>query len=172
MSRLAFVDEITVRAARPGDGHGIMRCHRDSARYYVELAPDLFREPDEDGQLEFVEPKGELPDEYLELVAELDGEIAGHLEARLEPPLDSARFQIVSEVGETRLFINALATAEAFKRHGVATALVEAAEEWGREHGATTAFLDTWVDSPSSVPFWEDRMGYERRSIIFRKPLI
>jgi GNAT superfamily N-acetyltransferase len=165
------VGEITVRDAGPGDGAGIVRCHEDSARYYVELAPELFRLPDEDGLVEFVEPKDSLPDDYLEIVAEVDGEIAGHLEAKLEPPLESARFQIVSEVGETRLVINALATAEPFKRQGVATALVQAAEEWGRECGATSAFLDTWVESPSSVPFWEGRMGYERRSIIFRKPL-
>jgi ribosomal protein S18 acetylase RimI-like enzyme len=165
------VGEITVREARPGDGAGIVRCHRDSARYYVELAPDLFREPDEDGQIEFAEPKGDGADDSLELVAELDGEIAGHLEARLEPPLDSARYQILSDVGEPRLFINALATAEQFKRRGVATALVEAAEEWGRARDATVAFLDTWVGSPSSIPFWEQRMGYERRAIIFRKRL-
>ena len=162
---------ITVRDAAPGDGAGIVRCHEDSARYYVELAPELFRLPDEDGLVEFAEPKGSLPDDYLEIVAEIDGEIAGHLEAKLEPALESARFQIVSDVGETRLFINALATAERFKRRGVATGLVRAAEEWGRERGATSVFLDTWVNSPSSVPFWEERMGYDRRSIIFRKPL-
>jgi ribosomal protein S18 acetylase RimI-like enzyme len=165
------VAEITVREARPGDGSGIVRCHRDSALYYTELEPELFRMPDEDGVVEFAEPKGGTPDDVLELVAELDGEIAGHLEARIEPPLDSARYQTVSDVGETRLFINALATVEEFKRRSVATRLVEAAEEWGRERGATVAFLDTWVDSPSSIPFWEERMGYARRSIIFRKPL-
>jgi GNAT superfamily N-acetyltransferase len=163
--------EITVREARPGDGAGIVRCHRDSARYYLELAPDLFREPDEEGQLEFAEPKDVPSHDYLELVAELDGEIAGHLEARLEPPLDSARYQIVSDVGEPRLFINALATAEPFRRRGVATMLVGAAEDWGRARGAAIVFLDTWVGSPSSIPFWEQRMGYERRSIIFCKRL-
>jgi GNAT superfamily N-acetyltransferase len=53
----------------------------------------------------------------------------------------------------------------------VGTRLVEAAEEWGRRRGATIAFLDTWVDSPSSVPFWEEGMVYARRSIIFTKRL-
>ena len=165
------VSAITVREARPGDGSGIARCHRDSAIYYTELAPDLFRIPEEEGMLEFVEPKGATPDDVLELVAETDDEIAGHLEARIEPPLESARFQILPDLAETRLFINALATAEAFKRRGVGRRLVEEAEQWGRERGATVAFLDTWVDSPSSVPFWEDGMGYSRRSMIFRKPL-
>jgi GNAT superfamily N-acetyltransferase len=145
------VGEITVRDAAPGDGAGIVRCHEDSARYYVELAPELFRLPDENGLVEFAEPKGPRPDDHLEIVAEIDGEIAGHLEAKLEPPLESARFQIVSEVGETRLFINALATAEPFKRRGVATGLVQAAEEWGRERGARLR---------SSTPGWRARAPF------------
>jgi hypothetical protein len=33
------------------------------------------------------------------------------------------------------------------------------------------SLLDTWADSPVSVPFWERRMGYSRRSIVFRKAL-
>ena len=69
------------------------------------------------------------------------------------------------------LFVNAVLTATAFRRRGVATRLVERAEEWGREQGADVALLDTWADSPVSVPFWERRMGYGRRSIVFRKRL-
>ena len=56
------------------------------------------------------------------------------------------------------------------RRRGVATLLVEKAEAWGREQGASVVLLDTWAESPVSVPFWE-RMGYGRRSIVFRKPL-
>ena len=54
---------------------------------------------------------------------------------------------------------------------GVASQLVDAAEEWGRSKGATVAICDTFIDSPLSMPFWEERMGYERKAVIFRKPL-
>jgi hypothetical protein len=30
---------------------------------------------------------------------------------------------------------------------------------------------ETWIDSPLSKPFWERRMGYERRAVVLRKPL-
>ncbi len=30
---------------------------------------------------------------------------------------------------------------------------MEAAEAWGRERGAGLVVLDTWIDSPLSVPF-------------------
>jgi Acetyltransferase (GNAT) family len=46
-----------------------------------------------------------------------------------------------------------------------------AAEEWGRDRGAEVVRLDTYADSPVSVPFYERHMGYRRRAIIFQKPL-
>jgi len=49
---------------------------------------------------------------------------------------------------------------------------MDAAEEWGRSNGAAIALLDTYVGSPVSVPFYEQRMGYERRALYFRKTLI
>ncbi len=82
--------DVTVREARPGDGEGIARCYRDSAASYVEQAPELFRMPDEDGLVEWIEEAlraGHGHDE-LQLVAEVGGEIAGHLEARLLEPMD------------------------------------------------------------------------------------
>ena len=68
-------------------------------------------------------------------------------------------------------FINALATAEAYRGRGVATQLVEGAEAWGRARGASLAMCDTYINSPLSVPFWEKRMGYRCRAIIFQKRL-
>ncbi|HEX7993925.1 MAG TPA: GNAT family N-acetyltransferase [Streptosporangiaceae bacterium] len=55
--------------------------------------------------------------------------------------------------------------------HGVGGALLDAAETWGLSRGARVARLDTYVGSPVAVPFYEDRMGYERRSIVFQKQL-
>jgi len=52
---------------------------------------------------------------------------------------------------------------------GAGTALLKAAESWGRERGAEIVRLDTYAHSPVSVPFYEERMGYTRRSIVFHK---
>jgi len=75
------------------------------------------------------------------------------------------------DLRERRLYINALLTAEAHQRTGVGTRLVEAAKSWAREQGVMLALCDTFVDSPKSVPLWEKRMGYERRSVHLRKRL-
>ena len=48
--------------------------------------------------------------------------------------------------------------------------LVEAAEAWGRDRGATVALMDTYADSPVSVPFWHGR-DYRTRNVIMHKRL-
>ena len=164
---------MTVRAARPGDGPAIARIHLQAARYYAELAPDDFRVPDEEGLGDGLDPTPELLDDpaTLFLVAEVDGEVGSVLIARLLPPHARADVQIQPELGQTRLEIGYLETDERFRRRGLATRLVSAAEEWGRAHGATVAVTDTYHASPLSLPFWTERMGYRPRSVSLRKPL-
>jgi ribosomal protein S18 acetylase RimI-like enzyme len=162
-----------IRAARGEDAPGIARIGQENGRYYARLAPELYRVPDEDAAIALIAGDDEwrsLPTS-LSLVAEADGEIAGFLEATLQEPMESASAQGQRDLGKTRLFISYVGTTDRYKRQGVATKLVEAAEAWGRAHGAEVAICDTWIDSPLSVPFWEERMGYARRAIIYRKAL-
>jgi GNAT superfamily N-acetyltransferase len=166
------VTAVVLREPRPGDGAALARMAEENAAYYAEQFPDDFRVPDEEGRAAFMEPAPEENTETsLALVAELDGKVAGYLEAQIEPPLESARYQSNPELGERRLFINYVGTRPQFWRRGVATKLVEAAEEWGRARGATIALCDTYLDSPVSLPFWEQRMGYRRRSVRLTKRL-
>lgn len=163
---------MTVRAARLGDGEALTRIHRDMAAYYADLAPHHFQTPTLDGFAEELDAEaGSTDDATLHLVAEVDGEVVGALVARLLPPEEGAARQIETDLGQTRLRIDYLATAEAHRRHGVGTRLVEAAEAWGRDGGATVAEAWTYQCSPLSVPFWEQRMGYEERSVHLLKRL-
>jgi GNAT superfamily N-acetyltransferase len=73
------------------------------------------------------------------------------------------------EHGWTRLLVDAVVVDRALWRGGIGTALLEAAQAWGRSRGATVARLDTYVDGPVAVPFYERHMGYERRSVVFQK---
>lgn len=164
---------MTVRDATEEDAGGIALLSRQNAAYYATLAPERFKLPDEDGLVDFIREDEEwrVRADTIALVAEADGEVAGYLEASLQPPLDSARWQSPRDLAETRLFINLVGMADAYKRKGIATQLVEAAEEWGRSQGASVAICDTFIGSPLSMPFWEQRMKYERQAVIFRKPL-
>jgi GNAT superfamily N-acetyltransferase len=173
LSRTLGAVAITIREARDDDAAGIVRLGQQNSAYYARLAPEHFRLPDKEGLVEFIENDRqwrEGPD-TLALVAEDENAIAGYLEASLQRPDETARWQAQRDLSATRLLINYVGTADAYKRQGVATKLVHAAEDWGRERGAIVALCDTFTDSPISVPFWEQRMGYKRRAIIFRKPL-
>jgi GNAT superfamily N-acetyltransferase len=163
--------DITLRPATRADASALVELSHESSETYARLAPDLFVDGDRDGFADWIVAEWNDGDDTLALVAEVEGEVAGYLEAVIQHPEGWTRFFGSRDLRSRRLFVNAVLTAEAYRRRGVATRLVEEAERWGRERGATVALLDTYADSPLSVPFWEQRMGYARRAIIFRKPL-
>ncbi len=167
------MSELLIRDFHAGDGEGVARIAIENGGYYAKLAPDYFKTPDEDGCAAFFEDDSGWRDEAdnLALVAEITGEVAGYLEATLQQPMETARWQSQRDLSAPRLFIGVVTTGDRFKRRGVATRLVEAAEGWGRSKGAVVAICDTYIESPLSVPFWEKRMGYTRRAIVLRKPL-
>ncbi len=163
---------IEVRRARAGDGEAIARIHADMADHYAELAPEHFRRPALNGYAAVVDAElAEVKATELELVAEVDGQVVASLYALLIAPVDGAERAIAADLSSTRLRIEYLATAAGHRRSGAGSALVEAAEAWGREQGATVAETTTYHRSPLSVPFWTQRAGYEERSINLRKPL-
>jgi GNAT superfamily N-acetyltransferase len=141
--------QISVRDALPADGEALARVHADVARYYDERSAHYF-------------DKGEL-----RLVAEVEGEVVGALAARLLEPSAADG----SGEAETRLRIDYLATAAERRRAGIGTRLVQAAESWGRGVGATIAETTAFRGSALSIPFWEDRMGYEELPMTLVKRL-
>jgi GNAT superfamily N-acetyltransferase len=163
--------EIRLRPGTPDDAEALARLSLESSAYYARIAPEYFAPGQADGFAEWIAAEWSEGPGSLALVAEIDGNVAGYLEATVQEPEEWGRFFGSRDLRDRRLFISALLTAEAYWRRGVGTRLVEAAEQWGRERGAVVAVLDTFYDSPVSVPFWERRMGYKRRAIIFRKPL-
>jgi GNAT superfamily N-acetyltransferase len=91
--------------------------------------------------------------------------------ACVQRPRPDGRWQLQRDQSRTRLLINALAVAEDYRRQGVGTLVMNAAEDWARSNGATVALTDTNLHSDLSVPFYEQRMGYLCQAAILRKPL-
>jgi GNAT superfamily N-acetyltransferase len=163
------MDEVAVRATEPSDAARLAEIWLDTAAYYSGLDPGAFRVPTRAGVDAIT--VGAVAEGSLSLVAEIDGVVAGFLDAHVAPPVDDADAQFVRELVETRVIVDALAVERRFWRRGAGGALLRAAEEWGRERGATLVCLDTYLHSPVSVPFYERHMGYERRSVNLRKAL-
>lgn len=163
---------LTIRPARPDDAEALARSWLDGASELIELAPERFRLPEADGLVEFLRADLEQdPPDVLSVVAEIDGEVFGSLEARLLAPMESARFQVLEGLGRTRVYVDHLRVDPLFRRQGVASRLMAEAEQWGRKHGATSIALDTSAESPLSIGFYE-AAGYERTSIVFEKRLV
>jgi GNAT superfamily N-acetyltransferase len=161
------------RPARPGDNVDLARNWVDTARHYAELDPDAFQVPATDGLVMWFEELLHRPrsEDAVWLVAELDGQVVGDVSARLERPVDDAGHQLLRDLGRVRLYVDALGVLVSFRRRGVGAQLMHAAEQWGRDRGAVRSVLTTHHASPLSVPFYEQGMGYERRSIVFEKRL-
>ena len=163
---------VTIRAARPGDGSGMARAWASAADYYADLDPEHFQRPQPGGVAEsFEDSITRAGTDALVLVAELDGDVVGWLAARIQLPEEDAAAQLMREPGWTRLAIDVLIVDTPAWRHGAGTALLQAAESWRRDRGARVARLGAYAHSPVSVPFYENRMGYQRRAIIFQKKL-
>lgn len=164
---------IEVRPARPGDGTGLARVWADAGRNFVQVDPATLKLPELGGLADWFEESLGRPrvPGSLWVVAEFGGEIAGFVSGTVEPPHPDARFQLQRDLSRARLEVGALAVTETARRFGVGTALMTAIESAAREQGAEVVTLDTNLRSPLSVPFYENRMGYVRRAVIFRKEL-
>ncbi len=160
-----------IRRAEVRDANALAELWLELGKHLVGLNPHAFKEPETAGLAErFVDilSKPHAQDRAT-FVAEVDGEVAGTIYVRLIPPVEAASHQVLQDVGLIRTEIDALAVAERFRRRGIGRLLMNTAEQWGREKGAGLFFLDTYVASPLSVPFYE-HLGYARRSVRFVKP--
>jgi len=168
------VNDLSIRSPRAGDGEGFARAWLDAGDYYVGLDSDAFQMPNAVGLAEWMEEgalKAGSPDVRF-FVADVSGAAIGFLVGVVQRPIPNAERQFVREVGQVRLIVDVLVVQRAYWRHGVGTRLMHLAEEWGRERGAESVLLDTYVGSDVSVPFYEQRMGYGRRALRFKKRLV
>lgn len=165
---------LLVRPIRAGDAAGRADLWRDAGRFFASLDPETAQEPDPRGLVDWIEELDRrLADDptALVLVAEVDGEVVGAVTARLAEPATSAHRQVQSDFGRRRVHVDALSVATSHRRSGVGTALMNAVERWAVERGAEVITLESNVDNPQSMPFYQHRMGYRPHEVVFRKVL-
>jgi GNAT superfamily N-acetyltransferase len=163
--------DVRIRLARPGDGSGLTELHLDTAITLRGWDSARFKVPDVDGMAEWIDADLETAgEECICFVAEVDGRIVGQVEARVHPPLESARYQTVANLGLIRGEVNSLGVVSTHRRRGIGRALMAEAERWLKDRGAGVIVLDTFLRSPESGPFY-DALGYERVSVVFERPI-
>ena len=163
--------EFAIRPARAGDGASLADAWIEFGREYAVLDPVHFKVPEEHEEWVESDLNTERSDDEVWLVAERDERFVGYVQAKIDRPAEDAGRQVLRDLGEPVLKVTALLVVEDQRRVGVGTALMGAIEEWAKRRGATRAFLTTYRGSPTAVPFYEKRMGYQPKSLGFWKQL-
>ncbi len=159
----------TIRPALSEDADGIARTFLESAEYHARLDPERYLAPAvETISARYREGRQHLADaggEGITLVAELNGEIVGFIDARLEQSLDVMHREI------TYCHVAEIAVSSSHQYQGIGERLLQAVEDWGRRQGAAFASLEYHAANTRASVFYQRRMGYCVASITAIKRL-
>ena len=155
----------TIRPATPADEPAMIEIQHSSAIHHATIDPDRWRmQSIEEGarsrrHWHRLQPRNEG------LVAVADGNVVGMVELWLKRPRDpegarTARLKV--DLG--------LAVAPGWRGRGVGSALMLAAEEWARAHGAERMVLDLDANNSGAQRLYE-RLGYEVEAIAMDKAI-
>jgi len=160
---------ITIRRAASEDAHGIARTYLESAEYHASLDPERYWVPVAEAILARYREGRQHPAEAgangITLVAELNGEIVGFVDARLDQSPDLMHREMIY------VHISEIAVSTRYQSQGIGQRLLEAAESWGCQHGAEFASLEYHAANTRAGSFYQHRMGYRVASITAIKRL-
>jgi ribosomal protein S18 acetylase RimI-like enzyme len=162
-------ERLQIRPAAPEDADGIARAFIESAEQHARLDPERYSIPlretisarYREGRQHPVDPGGK----FVTIVADLDGEIVGFVDARLDQSQDAMHRDIIY------CHIAEIAVRCQYRSQGIGERLLRAAEEWGRLLGAEFASLEYHVANVRAGVFYQERMGYRPASITAIKRL-
>jgi GNAT superfamily N-acetyltransferase len=155
---------ITIRPAFSGDADGIARTYLESAEYHASLDPERYSPPTVETILaRYREPPA--AGGGITLVADLEGEIVGFVDAGLDRSHDLMHRDIVY------CHIAEIAVSSRHQNQGIGVRLLQAAEDWGHRQGAEFASLEYHAANIRAGSFYQQRMGYRPASITAIKRL-
>jgi GNAT superfamily N-acetyltransferase len=157
----------TICEACSDDAEGIARTFLESAAYHASLDPERYSMPALEmiaaRYRETLQPPSQGRREAT-LIAEVDGEIVGFIDVRLERSPDLMHRDI------TYCHVSEIAVRSDLRGQGIGCRLLDAAEGWGREAGAEFASLEFHAENKRADLFYEQR-GYHPASITAIKRL-
>lgn len=153
------MSDVTVRPANLQDMGWLCKTYYEFHEFHVRGVPDRLAtlresDPRQDSKLRVSLNKIIEGDESVLFIAEVGGQPVGFAEVyvRQDKP-DPAR------VSYRYGYVQSLMVDEAFRRHSVGRRLMEAAERWTKEQGATEMRLDIWEFGQGPLGFY-GKIGY------------
>jgi GNAT superfamily N-acetyltransferase len=156
---------VAIRTATKADLPALGRLGALLLRTHYEFDAQRFMAPDGNADAGYAWFLGTQlrEDDVVVLVADQEGEVVGYVYAGLEP-------QSWKELREACGFIHDVVVDERGRRTGVATALIEAAADWLRAHGAPRMVLWTAQRNEAAQQLFE-RLGFRRTMIEMTREL-
>ncbi len=154
---------LTIRTAIPEDADGITRTYMESAEFHAGLDPERYAVPSPDAIVARYREGGQHPEhsepkqadgEAVTLVAELEGDIVGFVDARLGQSPDPMHRRF------TYCYVLEIAVRQRHQRHGIGEHLLRAAEDWGQRRGAEYVMLEYLAGNTRAAEFYRRRLGY------------
>ena len=155
---------VKIREATPDDVGDLADIYQASAEHHVRLDPSLYSTPDYLSLKERYRKRLPLPENEQILVAEVDGEVVGWIDMQLRPATGQPR--MMRDAVSVEIDIAVLPQ---HRGHGVGSRLVDAAEQWGVQHGATMVTMQTHVANLDAIRFYQERHGFRTTGILMMK---
>jgi GNAT superfamily N-acetyltransferase len=169
MDDVACAVAIAIRPAVSADADGVARIYLESSEYHFSFDPERYSVPAVEAiaalYREGRQPSSDGAGGGITLVAEHSGEVVGFIDIRLEESHDLMHQRF------TYYHIAEIAVSKRLQNQGVGGRLIQAAEEWGRGHGAEFASLEYNTANTRAGSFYQERMGYRPASITAIKRL-
>ena len=164
--KIAVMSEaIAIRQATDADLPALGRLGALLLRTHYQFDSERFMAPEGDTESGYAWFLGTQlrDDDVVVLVAERQEAVVGYVYAGLEP-------QSWKELREACGFIHDVVVDERGRRMGVATALIEAAVEWLRQHGAPRVMLWTAQQNDGAQQLFE-QLGFRRTMVEMTREL-
>jgi diamine N-acetyltransferase len=133
--------------------------------FHRQAAPEFFRATDSPPPTPAVIEDVLRDGHGAWFLAEADGRIVGFATVRLRPAADEPFL-----VPEVRAHVESLGILPAWRRRGIGQRLMEAVEQWARQHDARRITLNVWEFNDGALRLYET-LGYATFSRNLWKPL-
>ena len=144
-----------IRSAGPEDADAMTLLEHESAIHHAAVDPDRWRVPPLEDVAEHRRHWNRAKPRSEGLVAVADGRVVGMLELWLERPRGVGGARIPRVTVDLGVSVD-----RDWRGRGVGTALMRAAEDWARAHGAERMVLDLASKNDGARRLY-DRLGYQ-----------